>query len=78
MFVEGAAQNRAKLICIGCTVRVPCLLDAFVADEKQFGVSGGMTERERRAALRGAGGDPAKLIYAIERGYEQFLREDNK
>ncbi len=34
LFVQGAAQNRAKLIC------------------REFGVWGGMTERERRALLR--------------------------
>ena len=51
LFVQGAAQNRAKQICMGCEVRTECLADAL--DNKvEFGVWGGMTERERRALLR--------------------------
>jgi WhiB family redox-sensing transcriptional regulator len=51
LFVQGAAQNRAKLVCMGCPVRTECLADAL--DHKvEFGVWGGMTERERRALLR--------------------------
>jgi len=51
LFVQGAAQNRAKVICLGCSVRTECLADAL--DNKvEFGVWGGMTERERRALLR--------------------------
>lgn len=51
LFVQGAAQNRAKLICRGCPVRTECLAEAL--DERiEFGVWGGMTERERRALLR--------------------------
>lgn len=51
LFVQGAAQNRAKLICSGCEVRTECLADAL-DNEIEFGVWGGMTERERRALLR--------------------------
>ena len=51
LFVQGAAQNRAKLICRGCVVRTECLADA-VDNRIEFGVWGGMTERERRALLR--------------------------
>jgi WhiB family redox-sensing transcriptional regulator len=51
LFVQGAAQNRAKVICRACPVRIACLADAL--DNKvEFGVWGGMTERERRALLR--------------------------
>lgn len=51
LFVQGAAQNRAKAICGGCPVRTECLADAL--DHRiEFGVWGGMTERERRALLR--------------------------
>jgi WhiB family transcriptional regulator, redox-sensing transcriptional regulator len=51
LFVQGAAQNRAKLVCMGCPVRTECLADAL--DHRvEFGVWGGMTERERRALLR--------------------------
>ena len=51
LFVQGAAQNRAKLICRGCAVRTECLADAL-DNRIEFGVWGGMTERERRALLR--------------------------
>jgi WhiB family transcriptional regulator, redox-sensing transcriptional regulator len=51
LFVQGAAQNRAKAVCQGCPVRTECLADSL--DNKvEFGVWGGMTERERRALLR--------------------------
>jgi WhiB family transcriptional regulator, redox-sensing transcriptional regulator len=51
LFVQGAAQNRAKVICQACPVRTECLADAL--DSRiEFGVWGGMTERERRALLR--------------------------
>ena len=29
LFVQGAAQNRAKAICMGCPVRTECLADAL-------------------------------------------------
>ena len=51
LFVQGAAQNRAKQICGGCVVRTECLADAL-DNRIEFGVWGGMTERERRALLR--------------------------
>lgn len=51
LFVQGSAQNRAKQICGGCPVRTECLADAL--DSRiEFGVWGGMTERERRALLK--------------------------
>lgn len=51
LFVQGAAQNRVKAICVGCSVRTECLADAL-DNRVEFGVWGGMTERERRALLR--------------------------
>jgi len=51
LFVQGAAQNRAKALCSGCVVRTECLADAL-DNEVEFGVWGGMTERERRSLLR--------------------------
>ena len=51
LFVQGAAQNRAKTRCFGCVVRTECLADAL-DNRVEFGVWGGMTERERRALLR--------------------------
>ena len=51
LFVRGAAQNRAKQLCAGCPVRTECLAEAL-DNEIEWGVWGGMTERERRALLR--------------------------
>jgi WhiB family transcriptional regulator, redox-sensing transcriptional regulator len=51
LFVVGAQQREAKLFCRTCPVRTECLAHAL--DERiEFGVWGGMTERERRALLR--------------------------
>ncbi|MFF7753298.1 WhiB family transcriptional regulator [Streptomyces sp. NPDC007971] len=51
LFTPGAAQHQAKTVCTGCTVRTECLAEAL--DERiEFGIWGGMTERERRALLR--------------------------
>lgn len=51
LFVRGAEQNKAKLVCCGCPVRTECLAEAL-DNRISFGVWGGMTERERRALLR--------------------------
>lgn len=51
LFVQGAEQNRAKLLCRNCPVRTECLADALDG-RINYGVWGGMTERERRALLR--------------------------
>lgn len=51
LFVRGAAQREAKVVCLGCPVRTECLAEAL-DNRIEFGVWGGMTERERRALLR--------------------------
>ncbi|MCX5206666.1 WhiB family transcriptional regulator [Streptomyces sp. NBC_00237] len=51
LFVDGAAQNRAKAVCTGCHVRTVCLAHAL-DNRIEHGIWGGMTERERRALLR--------------------------
>lgn len=51
LFVRGAEQNRAKLMCGSCPVRTECLAEAL-DNQIEWGVWGGMTERERRALLR--------------------------
>jgi WhiB family redox-sensing transcriptional regulator len=51
LFVRGAEQNRAKQLCAGCPVRTECLAEAL-DNQIEWGVWGGMTERERRALLR--------------------------
>lgn len=51
LFVSGAAQREVRGFCFACPVRTECLAHAL--DERvEFGVWGGMTERERRALLR--------------------------
>lgn len=51
LFVKGAAQNRAKQLCQGCPVRTECLAEAL-DNQIEWGVWGGLTERERRSLLR--------------------------
>ena len=51
LFVRGAEQNKAKQLCNGCPVRTECLAEAL-DNQIEWGVWGGMTERERRALLR--------------------------
>lgn len=51
LFVQGRAQREAKSMCRGCPVVAECLADAL-DNRTEFGVWGGMTERERRALLR--------------------------
>jgi WhiB family transcriptional regulator, redox-sensing transcriptional regulator len=51
LFTEGADQRRARVMCIGCPVRAECLAEAL-DNRIEWGVWGGMTERERRQLLR--------------------------
>ena len=51
LFVRGAAQRKAAVICRHCPVILECGADAL-DNRVEFGVWGGMTERERRALLR--------------------------
>ncbi len=51
LFVQGKDQRFAKIVCRGCPVVAECLADAL-DNRTEFGVWGGMTERERRALLR--------------------------
>lgn len=51
LFVRGAEQRKAAAICRACPVMTECRADAL--DNKvEFGVWGGLTERQRRAVLR--------------------------
>jgi WhiB family transcriptional regulator, redox-sensing transcriptional regulator len=47
LFVSGAAQKKAAVICRHCPVVAECLADAL-DNQMEFGVWGGMTERQRR------------------------------
>jgi WhiB family transcriptional regulator, redox-sensing transcriptional regulator len=50
-FVRGAAQRKAADICRHCLVIAECLAYAL-GNEMEFGVWGGLTERQRRALLK--------------------------
>jgi WhiB family transcriptional regulator, redox-sensing transcriptional regulator len=51
LFVRGAAQKRAAAFCRRCPVIAECAADAL-DNRVEFGVWGGMTERQRRALLK--------------------------
>lgn len=51
LFVSGAAQKKAALICRSCPVIAECAAEAL-DNRVEFGIWGGMTERERRALLK--------------------------
>jgi WhiB family redox-sensing transcriptional regulator len=51
LFVRGAAQRKAAAICRRCPVIAECGADAL-DNQIEFGVWGGMTERQRRSLLK--------------------------
>ena len=51
LFVRGAAQRKAAAICRHCPVMQECAADAL-DNHVEYGVWGGMTERQRRALLK--------------------------
>ena len=51
MFPDTLQQRRAREICSGCPVRNACLAEALDG-RIEWGIWGGMTERERRSLLR--------------------------
>ena len=69
LFVRGAAQRSAREVCFGCPVREACLAEALDT-ATEFGVWGGMTERERRALLRRHPEVTDWRVWLAERGDE--------
>ena len=51
LFVRGAAQRKAAVICRHCPVQQECAADAL-DNQVEYGVWGGMTERQRRSLLK--------------------------
>lgn len=51
LFVTGAAQRKAAALCRHCPVMRECAADAL-DNRVEFGIWGGMTERQRRALLQ--------------------------
>jgi WhiB family transcriptional regulator, redox-sensing transcriptional regulator len=51
LFVRGAAQRKAAVICRHCPVMAECAAEAL-DNRIEFGVWGGMTERQRRGLLK--------------------------
>ncbi len=51
LFPEASEQKKARQLCQGCPVRLECLAEAL-DNRIEWGIWGGMTERERRALLR--------------------------
>jgi len=79
MFPDALEQKRIRKLCVGCPVRARCLAEALDAG-LEWGVWGGMTERQRRLLLRqqpdvtswsavlcGKPSDPASQIDPITR-----------
>nr|WP_308434235.1 WhiB family transcriptional regulator [Streptomyces tendae] len=78
LFVEGAAQNRAKALCTGCPVRTECL--AYALDHRiEHGIWGGMTERDRRALLRRRPLVTSwrRLLEAARSEHDRFVRPED-
>ncbi|MGH3766455.1 MAG: WhiB family transcriptional regulator [Pseudonocardiaceae bacterium] len=66
-------ERRALAVCAGCPLLATCRAEAleFAADE-QFGVVGGMTAGQRRAALRGLRPGHRRARQTRRRGRDAF------
>ncbi len=51
LFCEAKDQRQARKVCRHCPVQIDCLIEAL-DNRIEWGVWGGMTERERRTLLR--------------------------
>ena len=73
LFVTGRKQREARHFCRTCPVRTECLAHAL--DQRiEFGVWGGMTERERRALLRRRP-DVTSWRDLLERARDEYERQ---
>lgn len=72
------AEQRAKRICAECPVWKPCLLEALYLDE--HGVRGGLSRRERNAALRRRllGGGGRRIVVREESAAGERQRESGQ
>jgi WhiB family redox-sensing transcriptional regulator len=69
LFVSGAAQRQAATICRRCPVMTECAADAL-DNRIEFGVWGGLTERQRRVLLKKHPGvDSWAEFFAARREY---------
>lgn len=75
---RGESTAEAKAVCAACTVTDECRLSALVEREK-FGIWGGLSERERRAARKeiGAVGDRRVARCGTNSRYQQGCRCDD-
>lgn len=48
---QGGSPREAKLVCLGCPVRVQCL-DFALRNHERWGIWGGLTEHEREGLRR--------------------------
>lgn len=55
------AVRQARDVCNGCTVRTPCLLNAYLEDD-EWGIRAGLTPRQRNAYLRKADGNIGRAV----------------
>jgi|SRR5689334_11262120 WhiB family redox-sensing transcriptional regulator len=78
LFVRGARQREACDFCRTCPVRTECLAHAL-DHQVEFGVWGGMTERQRRALLRARPevGSWAELLSAARQEHQSRASTGN-
>lgn len=55
LFARGAVQNKIVKGCGGCAVQAACLREA-IEQQDEWGIRGGLTERQRRKFVKELGG----------------------
>lgn len=74
LYEQGPIQKEARLICAECSVRLECLVDALERREN-FGVWGGLNERERRAIVKAYGDEVEDWEQWIATSSEPLAKE---